>query len=65
MLSGANDEHTTIKDGELGESHREDDMNTKTHDESESLSDIDDQEVIDEFCVLSVRYFLVVMVVCN
>ncbi|XP_061355742.1 uncharacterized protein LOC133300235 isoform X2 [Gastrolobium bilobum] len=41
---GANELHG-IKDGDHDESHREDDMNAKAHDESESLSDIDDQEV--------------------
>lgn len=38
-------EHVATKDGEHDESRIEDDMNEKTHDESESLSDIDDKEV--------------------
>ncbi|RYR32630.1 hypothetical protein Ahy_A10g047166 isoform A [Arachis hypogaea] len=41
---GDNYEHTATQDGNLDESH-EDDTKTKTHDESESLSDIDDLEV--------------------
>ncbi|TKY67932.1 Transcription factor IIIB 70 kDa subunit [Spatholobus suberectus] len=42
--------HVTIKDGEHDESH-EDDMNTENHDESESLSDIDVQEI--DSCLLN------------
>ncbi|XP_057445716.1 transcription factor IIIB 60 kDa subunit [Lotus japonicus] len=41
---GANEQLAT-ENGEHDESHREDDMNAKTADESESLSDIDDLEV--------------------
>jgi hypothetical protein len=37
------------KNGEHDKSHIEDDMNAKTQDESESLSDIDDKEVINKF----------------
>jgi len=47
MLSGG--EYVANKDGEHDESRIEDDMNEKTHDESESLSDIDDKEVINKF----------------
>ncbi|XP_061356758.1 uncharacterized protein LOC133301158 isoform X2 [Gastrolobium bilobum] len=42
---GANVEHEATKDGKYDESHREDDTSAKTDDESESFSDIDDQEV--------------------
>lgn len=48
MLSGADVEHTATKDGGYDKSHREDDMNAKIHDESESLSDIDDLEVLNQ-----------------
>jgi len=47
MLSGG--EYVANKDGGHDESRIEDDMNEKTHDESESLSDIDDKEVINKF----------------
>ncbi|KAK2397197.1 Cyclin/Brf1 TBP-binding protein [Trifolium repens] len=42
---GGDEEYVATKDGEHGKSHIEDDMNAKTQDESESLSDIDDKEV--------------------
>ncbi|GAU44572.1 hypothetical protein TSUD_139440 [Trifolium subterraneum] len=42
---GGDEEYVATKGGEHGKSHIEDDMNGKTHDESESLSDIDDKEV--------------------
>lgn len=48
MLSGADDEYVASKDGEHDKSNGEDDMNAETHDESESLSEIDDKEVINE-----------------
>ncbi|KAL2335128.1 hypothetical protein Fmac_016341 [Flemingia macrophylla] len=38
-------ENVTTKDGEHDESHKADDLNMESQDESESLSDIDDQEV--------------------
>ncbi|XP_020208114.1 transcription factor IIIB 60 kDa subunit-like [Cajanus cajan] len=38
-------ENVATKDGEHDESHKEDDLNTETQNESESLSDIDDHEV--------------------
>ncbi|MCH97852.1 transcription factor IIIB 90 kDa subunit-like [Trifolium medium] len=46
---GGDEEYVATKDGEHGKSHIEDDMNAKTQDESESLSDIDDKEVINKF----------------
>ncbi|XP_045790626.1 transcription factor IIIB 90 kDa subunit-like isoform X1 [Trifolium pratense] len=42
---GRDEEYVATKDGEHGKSHIEDDMNAKTQDESESLSDIEDKEV--------------------
>lgn len=47
MLSGFDDENEATDDDGHVESHREHDMKAKTHDESESLSDIDDLEVPD------------------
>jgi hypothetical protein len=49
MLSGGDEEYVATKNGEHDKSHIEDDMNAKTQDESESLSDIDDKEVINKF----------------
>ncbi|CAK8567523.1 unnamed protein product [Lathyrus sativus] len=42
---GGDEEYMATKDVEHDKSHIEGDMNAKTQDESESLSDIDDQEV--------------------
>lgn len=58
MLSGVDVEHMTNKDGE---SYREDDMRARIHDESESLSDIDDAEVLSNF----ILYLSGVMVLSN
>ena len=49
MLAGGAEEYVATKDGERDKSCIEDDMYEKTHDESESLSDIDDKEVINKF----------------
>lgn len=49
MLSGGDEEYMATKVVEHDKLHVEGDMNAKTQDESESLSDIDDQEVINKF----------------
>lgn len=49
ILSGGDEEYMATKDVEHDKSQIEGDLNAKTQDESESLSDIDDQEVINKF----------------
>ena len=46
MFSEADTENVAIKDGGCDEAHEDDDTNLKAQDESESLSDIDDLEVL-------------------
>lgn len=63
MFSGANVNGAT-KDSEHVESHKYH-MNAKTHDESESLSDIDDQEVINHSMLHLLAFLRGGIVVCD